>query len=140
MIQLRKTRKMASCEAMTSSMEAYNYDSQEFSDRLKSLYPMVDEKQTPLPRCWSPKDKFTHIGLSQNNLRVHYKGTQNLCWLVNNCQLISHTKRFHLQKFHIWSFKMLIPCRDNQSPCSMFQHIFVLRLIILHCLFMFALF
>ncbi|GBM39134.1 Ran-binding protein 9 [Araneus ventricosus] len=44
-------------------------------DRLKLLYPMVDENETPLPRSWSPKDKFTYIGLSQNNLRVHYKGS-----------------------------------------------------------------
>ncbi|KAG1688797.1 Ran-binding protein 9 [Nymphon striatum] len=74
MIQLRKTRKMASNEDIASSLEAYSFDCQDFNDRLKSLYPMVDEKQNPLPRCWSPKDKFTHIGLSQNNLRVHYKG------------------------------------------------------------------
>uniref|UniRef100_A0A8C9SAQ9 RAN binding protein 9 n=1 Tax=Scleropages formosus TaxID=113540 RepID=A0A8C9SAQ9_SCLFO len=38
------------------------------------LYPAVDERETPLPRSWSPKDKFSYIGLSQNNLRVHYKG------------------------------------------------------------------
>ncbi|XP_035218801.1 ran-binding protein 9-like isoform X2 [Stegodyphus dumicola] len=44
-------------------------------DRLKLLYPMVNESETPLPRSWSPKDKFTYIGLSQNNLRVHYKGS-----------------------------------------------------------------
>lgn len=44
-------------------------------DRLKQLYPSVDDQETPLPRAWSPKDKFTYIGLSQNNLRVHYKGT-----------------------------------------------------------------
>uniref|UniRef100_A0A8C3HUI0 RAN binding protein 9 n=1 Tax=Chrysemys picta bellii TaxID=8478 RepID=A0A8C3HUI0_CHRPI len=31
-------------------------------------------QETPLPRSWSPKDKFSYIGLSQNNLRVHYKG------------------------------------------------------------------
>lgn len=43
-------------------------------DRLKMLYPMVNEEETPLPRSWSPKDKFNYIGLSQNNLRVHYKG------------------------------------------------------------------
>lgn len=43
-------------------------------DRLKLLYPMVNEEETPLPRSWSPKDKFNYIGLSQNNLRVHYKG------------------------------------------------------------------
>lgn len=34
----------------------------------------MDEQETPLPRSWSPKDKFSYIGLSQNNLRVHYKG------------------------------------------------------------------
>ncbi|XP_015177925.1 PREDICTED: ran-binding protein 9 isoform X1 [Polistes dominula] len=43
-------------------------------DRLKMLYPMVNEEETPLPRSWSPKDKYNYIGLSQNNLRVHYKG------------------------------------------------------------------
>ncbi|XP_070513844.1 ran-binding protein 9 isoform X3 [Cardiocondyla obscurior] len=42
-------------------------------DRLKLLYPMVDEEKTPLPRSWSTKDKYSYIGLSQNNLRVHYK-------------------------------------------------------------------
>jgi hypothetical protein len=43
-------------------------------DRLKLLYPMVNEEETPLPRSWSSKDKYNYIGLSQNNLRVHYKG------------------------------------------------------------------
>ena len=43
-------------------------------DRLKLLYPAVNEDETPLPRSWSPKDKYNYIGLSQNNLRVHYKG------------------------------------------------------------------
>ena len=43
-------------------------------DRLKILYPMVNEEETPLPRCWSFKDKFNFIGLSHNNLRVQYKG------------------------------------------------------------------
>ncbi|XP_057662567.1 ran-binding protein 9 [Diorhabda carinulata] len=43
-------------------------------DRLKKLYPAVNEDKTPLPRAWSTKDKYTYIGLSQNNLRVHYKG------------------------------------------------------------------
>jgi len=43
-------------------------------ERLKVLYPMVDERETPLPRCWSVKDKFNYIGLSHNNLRVQYKG------------------------------------------------------------------
>lgn len=48
---------------------------QQGEDRLKSLYPMVDEDDTPLPRSWNSKDKFTNLGLSQNNIRVHYKGT-----------------------------------------------------------------
>ena len=43
-------------------------------DRLSRLYPKVDESETPLPRSWSTKDKYTYIGLSQSNLKVHYKG------------------------------------------------------------------
>uniref|UniRef100_A0A3B4AVS9 RAN binding protein 9 n=1 Tax=Periophthalmus magnuspinnatus TaxID=409849 RepID=A0A3B4AVS9_9GOBI len=46
----------------------------ELNQRLRRLYPAVNENETPLPRSWSPKDKFSYIGLSQNNLRVHYKG------------------------------------------------------------------
>ncbi|XP_013867655.1 ran-binding protein 10 [Austrofundulus limnaeus] len=56
---------------------AFNYQQdseQELSERLKRLYPAVNEGETPLPRSWSPKDKYSYIGLSQNNLRVHYKG------------------------------------------------------------------
>ena len=41
---------------------------------LKTLYPFVNEDETPLPRSWSTKDKYNFIGLSQSNLRVHYKG------------------------------------------------------------------
>lgn len=44
------------------------------SDRFKRLYPAVNEEKTELPRTWSTKNKYTYIGLSQNNLRVHYKG------------------------------------------------------------------
>lgn len=47
---------------------------QQGEDRLLALYPMVDENDTPLPRSWNAKDKFTNLGLSQNNIRVHYKG------------------------------------------------------------------
>lgn len=43
-------------------------------DRVSQLYPSVDEDDNPLPRQWSAKDKFNFLGLSQNNLRVHYKG------------------------------------------------------------------
>ena len=41
---------------------------------LLRLYPKVDESEAPLPRSWSNKDKYTYIGLSQSNLKVHYKG------------------------------------------------------------------
>lgn len=47
---------------------------QELSQRLQRLYPAVNQHETPLPRSWSPKDKYNYIGLSQGNLRVHYKG------------------------------------------------------------------
>lgn len=54
---------------------AFSYQQeQELTERLKRLYPAVNEEETPLPRSWSPKDKYSYIGLSQNNLRVHYKG------------------------------------------------------------------
>ena len=43
-------------------------------EKLVRLYPKVPERETPLPRSWSAKDKYTYIGLSQSNLRVHYKG------------------------------------------------------------------
>lgn len=45
-----------------------------FDERLKILYPMVNEEETPIPRSWSSKDKFNYITLSRNNLRVQYKG------------------------------------------------------------------
>lgn len=57
-------------EAMDSQIELQS----EIVDRLKALYPNVNEEETPLPRSWSTKDKYNYIGLSQNNLRVHYKG------------------------------------------------------------------
>ncbi|XP_065423603.1 ran-binding protein 10 isoform X3 [Chrysemys picta bellii] len=49
-------------------------EEQELSQRLRRLYPAVNQAETPLPRSWSPKDKYNYIGLSQGNLRVHYKG------------------------------------------------------------------
>ncbi|CAB1325704.1 unnamed protein product [Coregonus sp. 'balchen'] len=53
---------------------ALNEQENELNQQLRRLYPAVNELETPLPRSWSPKDKFSYIGLSQNNLRVHYKG------------------------------------------------------------------
>ncbi|XP_017791143.1 PREDICTED: ran-binding protein 9 [Habropoda laboriosa] len=65
--------------AATSKELCIMHPSQPYSggsrtDRVKKLYPMVNEEETPLPRSWNPKDKYNYIGLSQNNLRVHYKG------------------------------------------------------------------
>ena len=40
---------------------------------LQFLLLQVNEEETPLPRSWSTKDKYQYIGLSQSNLRVHYK-------------------------------------------------------------------
>ncbi|XP_045191897.1 ran-binding protein 9-like [Mercenaria mercenaria] len=54
--------------------DSANSAGKEPDDRLKKLYPAVNEEETPLPRSWSAKDKFNYLGLSQNNLRVHYKG------------------------------------------------------------------
>uniref|UniRef100_A0A3Q1EE89 RAN binding protein 10 n=1 Tax=Acanthochromis polyacanthus TaxID=80966 RepID=A0A3Q1EE89_9TELE len=72
----KKERKMAELGAGSLPLgdPAFNYQEQELSERLKRLYPAVNEEETPLPRSWSPKDKYSYIGLSQNNLRVHYKG------------------------------------------------------------------
>ncbi|KAL5290178.1 RANBP10 family protein [Megaselia abdita] len=56
----------------TSSSASQNQNTN--IDRLKLLYPNVNENETPLPRSWSPVDKCNSIGLSQQNLRVHYKG------------------------------------------------------------------
>lgn len=73
----QRTTMMAATSDERSVMEPGKTNSGQSQpiDRLKLLYPMVDEEKTPLPRSWSTKDKYSYIGLSQNNLRVHYKGT-----------------------------------------------------------------
>lgn len=55
-------------------------------DRLKLLYPNVSEN---LPLCWSSTEKNNSIGLSNSNLRVHYKGIHNdsdffVVWISSN--------------------------------------------------------
>lgn len=55
-------------------MDHTNFVQEKFLQRLGQLYPMVDLKETPVPTCWSQKDKFQDIGLTQNNMRAHYKG------------------------------------------------------------------
>ena len=47
-------------------------DNGENWSRLVQLYPYVDISELPL--CWSSKDKANFIALSENNLKVHYKG------------------------------------------------------------------
>lgn len=63
------------------SSSSSNSDANQQVDRIALLYPKVDESKTPLPRSWSPKDKFSFIGLSQNNLKVHYKGKRAWAFL-----------------------------------------------------------
>ncbi|XP_049876899.1 ran-binding protein 10 isoform X2 [Pectinophora gossypiella] len=65
---------MAAMGSGRGTMDSQNQVQSDTVDRLKLLYPNVNEDETPLPRSWSTKDKFSYIGLSQNNLRVHYKG------------------------------------------------------------------
>ena len=45
--------------------------------RLISWYPMVNEKYHPLPRQWSnnKNEKCSYLGLSENQMRVFYKGS-----------------------------------------------------------------
>ena len=50
------------------------HKTQDSLDRLRRLYPAVIDPENTLPRSWSPKDKHNFIGLTQNDLRVHYKG------------------------------------------------------------------
>ncbi|KAK9891105.1 hypothetical protein WA026_013425 [Henosepilachna vigintioctopunctata] len=66
---------MAAVHSDRSAMDQQFEKQNGVVDRFKKLYPSVKEDKTPLPRSWSTKEKFTYIGLSQNNLRVHYKGT-----------------------------------------------------------------
>lgn len=59
-------------------------------DRIAELYPHVNEEDMPLPRSWSPQDRCTHIGLSQNSLRAHYKGTRTSIWHASKVFTISY--------------------------------------------------
>jgi len=65
---------MAAVSSGRVAMDVQNETQKWTVDRIKQLYPAVDESKTPLPRAWSPKEKYGSIGLSQGNLRVHYKG------------------------------------------------------------------
>jgi hypothetical protein len=46
-------------------------------NRLRTLYPFVCEDEGfPLPLCWSSEVKFYFVSLSENKLRVTYKGIE----------------------------------------------------------------
>lgn len=62
--------------SLKRKMDSENYRiplSTSLPDRLKLLYPNVNEEETVLPKQWS-SEKCNAILLTQNNLRVHYKG------------------------------------------------------------------
>ena len=44
------------------------------NERLRLLYPGVDQEETPLPLAWSTQIKHYLTGLSLANRRAHYKG------------------------------------------------------------------
>jgi len=46
------------------------------NERLRILYPKVNEEKTPLPRCWSNKvsDRYHYIRLHKNYLRIEHIG------------------------------------------------------------------
>lgn len=55
-----------------------NYPSAEYGkedrERLRMLYPYVDQEKTPLPRYWSAQDKSSWLVLSNDFLHVTYSG------------------------------------------------------------------
>ncbi|KAK2189474.1 hypothetical protein NP493_106g07066 [Ridgeia piscesae] len=66
--------KMAGMTRRSSLGNSQIHKTQDSLDRLRRLYPAVIDPENTLPRSWSPKDKHNFIGLTQNDLRVHYKG------------------------------------------------------------------
>ena len=58
------------CVVKMSGLRSARDPNLSLDERLKILYPMVNEEETPLPRCWSFKDKFNYIGLSQVSLSI----------------------------------------------------------------------
>lgn len=46
----------------------------DFKKRVKQLYPALNIEEISLPSKWSSSDKYNLIGLSQNDLKVQYKG------------------------------------------------------------------
>ena len=72
-------KKMAGMTRRSSLGNSQIHKTQDSLDRLRRLYPAVIDPENTLPRSWSPKDKHNFIGLTQNDLRVHYKGNVRCC-------------------------------------------------------------
>ena len=51
-------------------------------ERLKLLYPMVNEEETPLPRCWSTKVSFMKTNHWKILVYFHPKAHQKLIALI----------------------------------------------------------
>ena len=82
-------------------------------DRITLLYPKVEESEAPLPRSWSSKDKFSFIGLSQNNLRVHYKGKKvnGANFFLNAESVVTAVVKFFLKnRFDVYLEKAIKCC------------------------------
>ena len=76
-------------------------------ERLKILYPMVNEEETPLPRCWSFKDKFNYIGLSQVILSI----MDNFFTLINSHSvLIFNIVQFCEMCPILWNISNFVRC------------------------------
>ena len=78
---LRKSIPVLSVIVFDNVVVMPSVDSDKGNDRIRKLYPLVDEDKTPLPRGWNPKDKGPYIGISQNGRRVSYRGGSLLLFL-----------------------------------------------------------
>ena len=79
-------------------------------DSISNIYPHINEKRTPLPRYWSHEDKCEHLGLSNRNLIVTYKG------LFDHLILIYIVRAFNFSKL---SFFILI----HQAVCNILKNL-----------------
>lgn len=85
-------------------------------DRLKQLYPNVTE---PLPLCWSSTEKNNSIGLSNSNLRVHYKGNCTMIFTFASSTSGSQLQlRFLLRTISFRRWKVTQRCRLGQNHVS----------------------
>lgn len=110
--------------AAGSCSSSSNSDTNQQVDRITLLYPKVDETKTPLPRSWSSKDKYSLIGLSQNNLKVHYKGKWSLILNFLCCSPRPKTNlKIVLKCSHVWYFLALQFLRVKNQTFSSQKYI-----------------